>query len=193
MEEIEYSEQVSKNIEKLNTELYRKKSVIVSQIDSILSELHGEYLSVISQKDIQIGILKSKELELKDELLRLKKIKNELLYNLEQETKHYKDLEEIINQKEKKIEEVQDNYQESIEIIIGLRQKNDELIRRISKLEDEINNLKSKDAEIENLKSTMEKLRMYINKGGLVYNQAINDSNADRVVQNIKDSLNQTT
>ncbi|NWF66814.1 MAG: hypothetical protein HXX81_05030 [Campylobacterales bacterium] len=193
MSDISNSEEISKSIERVNSDLYKKKNIIISQMDAILSELHAEYLSVISQKDIQIGILKSKEMDLKDELNRLKKLKNDLLNSIEQENKNYKHLEEIVLQKEKKIEELQDNYQDAVEMIIGLRQKNDELIRRLSKLEDEINALKSKDIEIENLKTTMEKLRNYINKGGLIYNQAINENNIDKLTQNIKESINHST
>ena len=156
--------------------LEAKKVFAISAIDELVSDIKKEYESVLGQRESEMRLLKTEEIEYTREIEHLINRKNEILHSLEIETQsHKKTIANLISKDReigeltKAIEELKEKYRQEIRKSEAL---GDELAIRsllIMELKEELDRIKQQN---DGLKDKADRLKSYTQKGSDAYAKA---------------------
>ena len=162
--------------------LEAKKLFAVSAIDELVNDIKKEYEGVLGQRESEMRLLKTEEIEYTREIEHLINRKNEILHSLEIETQsHKKTIANLISKDReigeltKALEELKEKYRQEIKKSEAL---SDELANRsllIMNMKEEMDRIKQQN---DGLKDKADRLKSYTQKGSDAY------ANAQKIAEN---------
>lgn len=175
--EIEQSSEATFNLkDQIYNILQAKKAFAISAIDELVNDVKKEYEGVLAQRESELRLSKTQEIEYAREIEHLINRKNEILHSLEIETQSHKKTITNLIAKDKEIGELQrtlDDLKERYKLEL---QKNealsDELAIRsllIIELKEDFDKIKQ---ENDTLKDKADRLKTYTQKGSQAYAKA---------------------
>lgn len=154
-----------------------RKSAIISELDSFLSDLIEEYQSLLHQKDAEVTLLQEKLEDSQKEIRELYTVKNDLLDSLEKHSLNTKKAFEALSEKDAQLLSLQEELEDYKKKINTLEdacdQSNGDLIRQVKALQHDLSHSENKSQEVVALKEKIAQLHTYIERGGLAYNKAL--------------------
>jgi hypothetical protein len=181
--EIEQSSEATFNLkDQISNILQAKKVFAISAIDELVNDIKREYESVLSQRESELRLSKTQEMEYTREIEHLVNRKNEILHSLEIETQSHKKTITNLIAKDKEIselsranEELREKYKDEVAKNEAI---SDELAKRsllIIELKEEMDKLKGDNSS---LKDKADRLKTYTQKGSQAY------ANAQQIAEN---------
>ena len=171
---IEQSSEATFNLkDQIANILEAKKVFAISAIDELVNDIKKEYEGVLGQRESEMRLFKTEEVEYTREIEHLINRKNEILHSLEIETQsHKKTITNLISKDReiseltKSIEEIKEKYRQEINKSEAL---SDELANRsllIMELKEELDRMKEQN---NGLKDKADRFKTYTQKGSEVY------------------------